>query len=104
MSANKDSLNIIEQSESQQTNEQKPVPKLCTKISGRDSISTTQISEIQFEYDISQESLMMAENMFIVKEIKNINLNKRNQKLSKSKEQWLLYISIPSPQYWYESI
>ena len=95
MSANKDSLNIIEQSESQQTNEQKPVPKLCTKISGRDSISTTQISEIQFEYDISQESLMMAENMFIVKEIKNINLNKRNQKLSKSKEQWLLYISIP---------
>ena len=95
MSANKDSLNIIEQSESQQTNEQKPVPKLCTKISARDSISATQISEIQFEYDISQESLMMAENMFIVKEIKNINLNKRNQKLSKSKEQWLLYISIP---------
>ena len=95
MSANKGSLNIIEQSESQQTNEQKPVPKLCTKILGRDSISTTQISEIQFEYDISEESLMMAENMFIVKEIKNINLNKRNQKLSKSKEQWLLYISIP---------
>ena len=99
-------MNIIEcryqeQSESQQTNEQKPVPKLCTKISGRDSISITQISEVQFECEISQESLMMAENMFIIKEVMITNLNKRNQELSKRKQQWLLYIFIPSPWYWY---
>ena len=49
-------LRYQEPSESQPTIEQKPVPKPRTKLPGRGCISITQVSEIQFELEISQKS------------------------------------------------
>ena len=84
------SLKIIElryqEPESQPTIEQKPVPKPRTKVPGRGSISITQVSEIQFEHEISQESLDNGRKSVYSKGSKEYKLEqKKNQEQSKTK-------------------
>ena len=75
-----------EPSESQPTIEQKPVPKPRTKVPGRGSISITQVSEIQFEHEISQESTDDDRKHVYSKGSKEYKLEqKKNQEQSKTK-------------------
>ena len=79
-------LRYRESSEPQPTNEQKPVPKPRTKIPGRGSISITQVSEIQFEHKISQESPDDGRKRVYSKGSKEYKLeHKKNQEQSKTK-------------------
>ena len=79
-------LQYQEPTEPQPTNEHKPVPKPHTKIPGRGSISITQVPEIQFEHNISQESPDDGRKRVYSKGSKEYKLeHKKNQEQSKTK-------------------